>query len=301
MATPLRPLALLLGGLLSTCCWAHEGPEHEIEELTEQMKVQGQSADLLVKRAIEYKVLGQFAEAAKDLEQALDLDEASVTAQRELSQAYFALGKTNEALSTVTRALRSGGDSLEQASLFAVRSDILRARREYAKALSDTNEAIRQHPANAEWYLIRSQLQAVLRLKAERVKGLEEGLAQTGSGLLQSEWVDALIENGQHTAAGEVIHKELQLSRWKASWLIRRARLRLESGQAEAARADLTAAIAELDRRLGSSASDALLLADRGLAYDFLGEKDDARRDYRAARSKGLTDEWIRERLRALP
>ena len=85
---------------------SHDGPEHDIEELTERINKEGESAHLLLQRAIEYQVLGKFAEAAKDLERALQFETNSATTQQELSRAYFALGKTNEALQTVTRALK---------------------------------------------------------------------------------------------------------------------------------------------------------------------------------------------------
>ena len=69
-----RPCAFALALFGGLCCWAHDGPEHDIAELTEQIKIQGPSPDLLIQRATEYKVLGNFSEAAKDLEHALDLD-----------------------------------------------------------------------------------------------------------------------------------------------------------------------------------------------------------------------------------
>ena len=47
------------------CAKAHEGPEHEIEELTGRMQKHGESADLLTERAVEYRVLGKLAEATK--------------------------------------------------------------------------------------------------------------------------------------------------------------------------------------------------------------------------------------------
>src|SRR5687768_8049740 len=83
-------------GCLAFYASAHDGPEHEIEELTERIAKVGESADLLIQRAIEYGVLGKAAEAAKDLERALYYEAHSVTARRELSRAYFAMGKTNE-------------------------------------------------------------------------------------------------------------------------------------------------------------------------------------------------------------
>src|SRR4051812_11617308 len=82
---------------------AHEGPEHEIDELTERIKTEGESADLLLQRAIEYNVLRKGNEAVKDLEHALDFEAHSPIILRELSRAYFSIAKTNEAYDTVTR------------------------------------------------------------------------------------------------------------------------------------------------------------------------------------------------------
>ena len=197
--------ALVVGcwlGLGSTVM-SHDGPEHDIEELTERINKEGESAHLLLQRAIEYQVLGKFAEAAKDLERALQFETNSATTQQELSRAYFALGKTNEALQTVTRALKIVSEPPDHAALLIVRAEVLRARREHQKALEDADRALREYPGNVEWYLLRSQLQARLKLKKERLKGLEEGISETGSGVLEAEWVDALIEDGQYTRAAE--------------------------------------------------------------------------------------------------
>ncbi len=303
----MRPTSPIVRALVAACClamagrvFAHDGPEHEIEELTERIKKEGESADLLLQRAIEYNVLGKSAEAAKDLERAVEFDAGLVAAQRELSRTYFTLGKTNEALDTVSRALKRSAEPPDHASLLIVRAEILRARSENQKAFDDTDRALREHPGNVEWYLLRSQLQARLKLKKERVKGLQEGIHETGSGVLEVEWVDALIEDGQLAKAGEKIEAELKNSRVKSSWLIRRAQVRLKSGKAGEAKDDLEAAILELSHRIHSASPDPSLLADRGLARELMGLKEEARKDYESARDKGVTDDWLRERLRAL-
>jgi tetratricopeptide (TPR) repeat protein len=294
--------------VLALGCWlaagapllAHDGPEHEIEELTDRIKKEGESADLLLQRAIEYNVLGKAAEAAKDLERALDFDSASITAQRELSRTYFTLGKTNEALDTVSRALKRSSEGADRGSLLVVRAEILRARSDFQKAFEDTDRAIREHPDNVEWYLLRSQLQVRLKLKKERIKGLEDGIRETGSGVLENEWIDALIEDGQHARALDKIEAELKNSRLLSSWLIRRAKVRLATGKKEEAKKDLETALVELNRRINATSPDPSLLADRGLARELLGQKEDAKKDYEQAREKGLTDDWLRERLNAL-
>lgn len=279
---------------------AHDGPEHDIEELTDRMKKEGESHDLLLQRAIEYKVLSKNAEAAKDLERALTFEPNSTIAQRELSRTYFMLGKTNEALDTASRGIKNASEGVERASLRIVRAEVLRAQKEYQKALDDADKAIHEHPGNVEWYLLRSQLQVALKQKKERVKGLEDGMRDTGSGVVEGEWVDALIENGQHAMALKKIEEELQESRLQSTWLIRRAKVRLASGKKDEAKADLEAALEELNARINGSAPDPELRADRGMVHELLGNREDAKKDYEHARDKGVTDEWLRERLRVI-
>lgn len=304
MKTPLRFMRQLLPALLlafaTSIALAHDGPEHEIEELTARLKAEGDSADLLVQRAIEFKVLGKLAEAAKDLDRALELDGSSALAHRELSLTYFALGKTNEALRAVNHGLGIPLPPADHAALLVARAEILRPRGEHEKALSDLNDAIQQHPGNIEWYLVRSELHARLKQEKERIRGLEQGIEATGSGVLDGELTDALIEAGQWARALERIEAEIKDSRWIGSWLIRRARVRQARGNSDGAKADLEAAITELEERMHPSSPDPLLLANRGLANELLGKKDEARKDYEAARQKGVTDEWLRERLAAL-
>jgi tetratricopeptide (TPR) repeat protein len=279
---------------------AHDGPEHEIEELTERIKKEGESEDLLLQRAIEYKVLEKNAEAAKDLERALHLNPDSAAAQRELARTYFALGKTNEALDAAGRGIKNAAEGAERASIRIVRAEILRERKEHQKALEDTEKAINEHPGNVEWYLLRSQLHVALKQKKERVKGLEEGIQATGSGVLEAEWVDALIEDGQHQEALKKTEAELKESRLQSSWLIRRAKVRLALGQEADAKADLNTALEELNARMAGRGPEAELRADRGLVHDLLGNRENAKKDYEHARDKGVNDEWLRDRLRRI-
>jgi tetratricopeptide (TPR) repeat protein len=279
---------------------AHNGPEHEIEDLTDRLSKEGESADLLLQRAIEYQVMGKHPEAAKDLERALSFDSHSVTIQRELSRAYFAIGKTNEALQTVTRALEAATAGPDRGSLLIIRAQFLQARKETKKAVEDADRSLSEDPANVEWYLFRSQLQARLKLKKERIAGLEAGIKQTGGGVLEAEWVDALVDDGQHDLALEKIETELNDSRWRSSWLIRRAKVRIARDKGEDAKSDLNAAVAELNRRINPAWPDPSLLADRGTAYELLGNKEAARKDYEDARDKGFAEDWLIERIRVL-
>jgi len=243
--------------------YAHDGPEHEIDELTDRIKTEGPSADLLLQRAIEYNVIRKGAEAVKDLERALDFESHSAAILRELARAYFTVGKTNEALDTAARGLKYATEGPEKASLYIARSDFLRARRDHQKALDEMEKAIREHSENSECYLARSLLQQQLGLKKERIKGLAEGIKATGSGLLEAEWIDALIDGGKAEAALERIQAELKDSRLRSSWLIRRAKVLFAMQKDDEAKADAKEALEELNQRLSRGTSDALLLADR--------------------------------------
>jgi tetratricopeptide (TPR) repeat protein len=286
--------------LLNTPALAHDGPEHEIEELNQRLRTEGESADLLLQRAIEYNVLGKTTEAFKDLERALTFDSHSPHLLRELSRAHLGFGRTNEALDAANSGLKYAAAGIEHASLLMTRAEVFRARKEQQKALEDADKAIKEHPENAEWYLARSQIHQALGLKKERIKGLEEGARETGSGLIDAEWIDALIDGGKGEQALARIEAELKDARLQSTWLIRRAKVRIAMKKKDEARHDLEAALAELNQRLGRSSSDPLLLMDRGHAHELLGNKEDAKKDYESARDKGVVDEWLREHLKAV-
>lgn len=292
---------LLLGTLaLPQFTSAHDGPEHDIEELTERMKEEGESADLLLQRAIEYSVIRKNKEALTDLERALHYEPESAPILRELSRAYLASEKTNEASDTIKRAIQHAEPGAELGSAHMVQCEIRRARKDYAKALEAANLAIEEHAESVEWYLTRSALQQELGMKKERIKGLDDGMKHTGSGLLENEWLDALIDGGKGDLAMARIQTELEDARIKSTWLLRRAKVRLATNKKEAAKADLEAALKELDTRLGRGAPDPLVLMDRGQVYELLGKKEEAKKDYETARDKGVSDEWLRERIRVV-
>lgn len=279
---------------------AHDGPEHEIEELTERIRKEGLVPDLLLQRAIEYNVMGDATNALKDLQVALNGDPGIALAHREYSRTLFALGRTNEALAAADKALLQIKEAPDRAALLVVRAEILQARQQHKTALDDVERALRLHPGDVDWYLLRSELHVALKLKNERVRGLEEGIRDNGSGALHAEWIEALIDAGRFSAALEKIEAELKSSRLKSTWLIRRAKVRLDSGKSVAAKQDLEAALVEINDRTRTGTPDAFLLADRATAYELLQRKEDALKDFEAARDKGLRDDWILDRIRAL-
>lgn len=279
---------------------AHEGPEHEIEELTERINKHGETAALLTERAVEYRVMGKLAEATKDLERAVALAPGSLAAHRELARVLFLGGKTSEALDSIVRALKLPGEEpADTASLRMLRAEIFRAQKENKKAVEECDAGLKLYKKNPEWYLLRSDIQSRLKMHKERVVGLEEGIKETGAGVLEIERVEAMIDAGQCVVALKIIEAELADSRIKSSWLIRRAHALLALGRKAEAEADLKAALKEIAQRMNPRTPDVPLLLDIALAQELLGERKDALRSYEDAREKGASDS-INEKIKAL-
>ena len=287
-------LGLCVGG---PAAWAHEGPEHEIEELTAVIEARGESADLLLERAVEYLVLGRNREAARDLARAVELNPGSIHARRELARVQFLQGEAEAAVTTVTRALKlEAGEAVDRAGLWMLRAEIYRSQKQWRRALADCDAAIERHPANPEWYLMRSDLQRRLRQDRKRVEGLEEGLRQTGAGILRIERIDALLDAKRYRQASTAIEPELASARLRGRWLVRRGRARLGMGDTQGGEEDLRAALAEIDGRLDAHRPDTMLLWDRATAQMLLGDRVGARRTYEWARERG-GDTELTERL----
>jgi tetratricopeptide (TPR) repeat protein len=279
---------LLLGALLptilalATVAQAHDSPEHSIEELTEHIQHEGESVPLLLRRASQYRVLGETEKAIADLTRVLQLEPNQPGALVELARILLSIGKPDVALTWIQQAITAAGkNESENAHLYATRGDIYAAQKEYANAFADYNRAIAGDAAQLDCYLNRSWILEKLGRSDERIKGLAKGYEATSSIVLQNEWIEALIDGGQAQAALRFIEPQLQQARLKSSWLIRRARARLALGSQPAATAaaqtDLKTAIAEINVRLRPSRPDTDLLLDRALSVLLRGNVESAR------------------------
>lgn len=303
----LSPRAWLTAGLVAACLanlalpgLAHDGPEHEIEEITELIELRGDSANLRIARAVEYLLLGRPSDAARDLERAVQLEPASLHARRELARVRFQQGDDGKALEILDAALRLGtGSPLDQAGLHMLRAEVHRSRRDHRRAWEDCDQAIRRHGSNPEWYLVRSDLQRRLGSHRARLSGLEQGIRRTGAGVLEIERIEALLDAGRHRPALKAIEPELASARLKGRWLIRRGRARLGLGDSEGGEADLRAGIQELDERLDPARPDGALLWDRAQAAVLLDDPATAQRCCELARER-LQDPDLVERLESL-
>jgi tetratricopeptide (TPR) repeat protein len=285
-----RVAHLLLGLtiLLPPAATAHDSPEHVVEMLTARMEMVGERADLLWRRATEYRALGNLSAAARDLQRAIKLQPDYLPGLTDLSRVQLAQGHRRQAMATIDRAFKLVNDEADRAPLRMIRAEIFGESGDLEKALAQCDLAL-QHVTSTEldWYLTRSQIQCRLGKFNEAVAGLKRGFDLTGSAVLEVECIDAMIDAGLFREALEKIEPALAEMRWRSSWLLRRARVRLGCGEISGAHADLLGAIGELNQRLQTPFPDVTLLADRGLAYALSGDGLMAKRDLSAARKLG--------------
>jgi len=73
---PTRPSSsiLLLSLSLALRAFAHDSPEHRIDDLSFQIARCGKNPDLLIERAYEHRALGHLADAAADFQTAYEFD-----------------------------------------------------------------------------------------------------------------------------------------------------------------------------------------------------------------------------------
>jgi tetratricopeptide (TPR) repeat protein len=276
---------------------AHDSPEHQVELLSSIMASQGKSSSLLLKRAAEYRALGQVDKAILDVKDALSLNPSTDFAWKELSRLYLSQGKHDLALEAINKALAAASDEEEKPSIYMVRAEVLMALNNAPGALADMEQAFQQGSPELEWYIQRGQLQARLGKWDDCLKGLKEGYEQTRSIVLEIEWIEAMIDAGKAKEALALIEPHLANARWKSSWLLRRARARkalhLEFQQ------DLQSVLKELDERANPRFPDMTLVVDRGLACALLGKQEEAKKNYLEAKQLGA-DEWVLRRLEPL-
>jgi tetratricopeptide (TPR) repeat protein len=290
--------AVLLIPLLTR---AHDSPEHVIEALTARIESTGADPELLWERATEYRALGNLDAAAADLKRALKARADFVIAMQDLARLELVKGNSKEALRIVNRALRVHSDDAGKAPSRMLRAEILCARGAFKEALPECELAL-QHATGTEldWYLTRADIQRRLGQFEQAAAGLKQAYEQTGSAVLEAEWIDAMIDAGQFAPALERVEARLTEVRCRSSWLLRRARLRLAQGATDAAHQDLHAAITEMNERLTGLTPEPALLADRCLAYALLGDAVLARRDLQTARKLGADAILLRRAETAL-
>jgi len=265
---------------------AHDGPESVIESLNATMLKTGPTADLLFRRATEFRAMRDDLQAAADLQRAIHLDGSLEIARLELARLQLTLEKAaaasgqagsaaGEPLETLDPLISSQDESIKIAAL-ALRGEIHLSYCQWAAAVADFTSALAKRPDEIEWVLWLATAQQENGHQAASLIGLRKSFDTTQSPVVRAVWCDTLIETARlnsetHSVlsasllreAEEIIDDELRDSRLKSAWLIRRALVLLLNNKPDAAKQDLDSALAELNIRLATHRPDPVLVKDR--------------------------------------
>ncbi len=289
---------LILWLLLSPeSAFAHDGPEAVISALNTTMLKSGPTADLLFRRASEFRALRDDVRAANDLRRAIELDGSLEIARLELARLQLTLQRQSadssqpllvlgEPLETLQPLLESPNESLRIAAV-ALRGEIHLAYCQWKEAAVDFSSALKSRPEEVQWSLWQADALQRLGRCSECLMALRESYATTGSPVIRAKLCDALIESASKDLSGDltaadlieearaIIEHELADSRLKSAWRIRRAELLLltedkHPEDRKEAHRELSAAIEELNNRLSTNSPDPMLVRDRERALTLL-------------------------------
>ena len=282
-------LAIML--MLPETAIAHDGPEEVLTSLNAAILKSGPTADLLFRRACEFRAMRDYKHAAADLGYALRLDSSMEIARLELARLQLQLLKSASAsghevslysqpLKTIEPLLNSSDPSIRCASL-ALRGEIHFSAGNWSSAIEDLSAAL-EYRSDVQWYLWRAEAQQRDNQHVACVAGLRAADAETHSPVIKAALCDALIEGVRHIAdpdttsadlieeATSIIDLELSTSRLKSAWQIRHAELLLLCGHRQLAEPELHAAIEELHARLQTQRPDPALVRDYARAVGLL-------------------------------
>lgn len=309
MPLPRPPAIVLLLPLLACAPGAglpslRADPGHEITiaQLTEQIAAAPEVAELYFQRAWNYRELPDYAAARQDFEQTLKLKPDFLPALRELARLDADEGRVPEAIVRLEKALASPApdQAFHVPGCRSLLADLyLRAGRN-AEALAAAEAGIRgREDLSLDLCLFRAEAQRRLGKHDERVRDLDAAARRVSSFVLKIAWLESLIDANRGDEALPLVERELETSRFQASWRIRRARVLLAKNREAEAREDLQAALTEIESRLRPDYPDVSLLCDRGVARALLGDQTAARQDLARAREL-KADAWMTRLLERL-
>ncbi|MFT6238571.1 MAG: tetratricopeptide (TPR) repeat protein [Akkermansiaceae bacterium] len=272
-----RFLVFVATVILPATALGHNDVSETIEALSAQI-AKVPTADLYHQRATEFLALRESAHAIEDLRTALQLEPKNRPVKISLIRA---LKKSDEAL-LIAYQLLAAADSPPAALAPAyLAANIHHLRHENEDALTLCTQLQELFPSHStEIDLLHAEILLDLRQPAKAATILKKSWQRTNSIVLRNNWIDTSLTAGQTHEVLPLINQEVASSRFRSSWLIRRARAALIHDDQKQARSDLQAALTELTGRIRPDQPDLTLIADRGLALALFGRTNAARADH---------------------
>ena len=265
---------------------AHIDISETIKALTKRIETEP-TADLYYQRATEFRALQEKIHAIEDLESALKIEPHNRHALVALVQLYETDKRAKALISRYQKFAKNQEEKFEAHYLLASHNAKLGL---FEKACSqcDALHLIRPNEDPA-LDLFHAGLLLKLRRPNKAASILKKSLTRTKSIVVRNNWIDAALTAGQAKAVLPIIREELSSSRFRSSWLIRRARASLILKKKDAAQADLRKALVEIAPRINSERPDFTLIADRGLIHALMGTKTRAIHDLEILKKSGYS------------
>lgn len=290
-APHMAALAVLL--ISVTTGFAHHDTEAMIADFTDRIESGENTAELYFKRAIEYRVLRRPEAAEADFRMALSRDEDFSPAHRALAILLSSKGDHDAAIKAAELGADRAATTPERCAGLILLARMHSNAGAMETALAHCQRAFELKPTGeVEWFLLHAEILGELEKHDQRADILANGHAATGSIVLRNAHIDALLDGSRAAEMLPLIETELASSRLKSSWLLRRARVRMKTGESSAALEDLQACLKELSGRIHPQRPDLTLVSDRGLAQALMGNLDAAKADLKRARDGGA-DRWV--------
>ncbi len=248
---------------------ADAGHEIKIEELNLAIAAHPDMRDLYYSRAGHYRELAKVTEARADLEKCLTIDPGYLPAIRELARLDDAAGGTAAAIARMEKAIATAEAAPDLESQFhlvgcysLLAQLLLKTDRAEAALQAVIRGTALSQEVSTDLVLLKSEIQRRMGLKKERVRDLEAAMISVRAYLIRQAWIEAMIDAGDNARTLVEIQLEIESNRLISSWLIRRARVFLQTGKQAEAATDLQAARAEIGTRLRIDSPDPTLLCD---------------------------------------
>lgn len=281
---------------------ANPGHEVTVAELNAQIAKTPDLPELYFQRAWNYREMQRPAEARADWEKTLSLNPGFLPASRELARMDALEGRMEEGIARLRQAMASApaDQAFHQPGCHSVLAELLLKQGKNDEALQEAQTGLDRSPdLLLDLCLLRSEAQRRLGKLDDRVRDLAAAMTKLRSFVVRSKWYDAMIDAGRGQEILPEIEQEIANTRYQASWLIRRARIRQGTGEQAGAASDLTAALEEINRRIRPENPDLSLLCDRGVIHALQGNHAAAAADLELVRQQGA-DFWMTLPLAAL-
>lgn len=295
---------LILGLALAGAGRLRANPGHEVTvaELSSQIVQSPAVPELYFQRAWNYREMGRPAEARADWETTLKLNPGFLPASRELARADAAAGQVDAGMARLRQALEAAppDQAFHRPGCYSVLAELLLKQGKNAEAMADAQTGLDTAPDfQLDLCLLRSEAQRRLGRHQDRVRDLTAAMTTLRSFVVKIKWYDAMIDAGRGKEILPDIEQEIGNTRYQATWLIRRARIRRHAGETNGAAADLASALQEIESRLRPEHPDLSLICDRGLIHALRGDRSSAAADLELARRQGA-DFWMTLPLEAM-